>query len=323
MPLLFSQAKEILAQYNKRGGTCQTDPSLPIFVRKVLDYLLYSGSYGNLRTFTFCAQKGCITIPYELEVPLKVRIDGVVGSVWDKWFTYHQSKEMCGECFPCERALIEQPNYYPFVYNIPDGGARLATLGVCDEDPEAHIIFQGIDPTGREIVTTNHKGEQIVGEYVRIKKGQITYSQCTFAECTGVVKSVTKAYVQALWVLPGHNKKGFLADYSPLETSPAYRRFQVKIPQCQESSKVEVLGRIRLKPFYTDNDYIPFDNLYTLDLAGQAVNSNFNREPDLAVAANKQMVDQIDLQNEYKRVQNGQPIEFFLPLSGGSVRNIQ
>jgi hypothetical protein len=284
--------------------------------------MLFSGQHGNLRTFSFCAQKGCITIPYELEVPIKIRIGDRVGTVWDKWFDYHSSKDMY-DCMPADKAIVEDPNYYPTVYDIPfAAGARIGALATCQEDADSYIIVQGLDATGREIITTNYKGEQIVGEYLRLTKGQLKYTANSFAQLTGIVKTPTNGYVQLFWVSPSNNLKGFLADYSPLETAPSYRRFRLTAPWCTETVKVSILGRIRLRAAYTDNDYIPFDNVYALNLAGQEINANYNRAPDLAIAANKQLVNNIDLENEYKRVQNGQPMEVFVPLSGGAIKNI-
>lgn len=321
MPLTFKQAKEILAKYDGRGGSCVDAPTVPLFVQKVLQHLLFSGEYGGLRTFSFCAQRGCITLPYELETPIKVKIGDKVGTVWDKWYDYHSSKEMV-DCLPANQALIEDPNYYATVYDIPyQEGSLIGVLATCQEDEDAHVIVQGFDATGREIVTVNYKGEQIVGEYLRIQQGVIKYTKALFAKITGIVKTPTKGYVQLLWVSPARNLKGFLADYSPLETAPNYRRFRLTSPCC-ETQRVSILGRIRLRSAYTDNDYIPFDNLYALDLAGQEVNANANRAPDLAVAANKQLINTVNLENEHKRVQNGQPMEVFIPLSGGAIRNI-
>ncbi len=221
MPLTFKQAKEILAKYDGRGGSCVDAPTVPLFVQKVLQHLLYSGEYGALRTFSFCAQRGCVTLPYELETPIKIKIGDRVGTVWDKWYDYHSSKEM-SDCLPAGQALIEDPNYYPTVYDIPFAeGALIGAIAVCNEDEDAHIIVQGYDATGREIVTQNYKGEQVVGEYLRIQQGVIKYTKAPFAKITGIVKTQTKGYVQLLWVSPSRNLKGFLADYSPLETAPS------------------------------------------------------------------------------------------------------
>lgn len=319
--ITYGEAKKILAQYEGRGGSCPGSDGVDLFVREVLQYILISGEYGNLRQFSFVAFKGCFTIPFELEIPLKVLIDGCVGSVWDKWFDYKQTKDLGLGCIPADKAMVEEANYYPTVYDIPCGGSRIATLGTCDEAPDAHIIIQGVDTTGHEVYSY-HKGEQQVGEYLSVVKGQVKYSETTFGRIDHVLKTKTKGYVQLLWFNPTSKKKGFLADYSPVEEKPAYRRFRINSPNCGEFMKVTILGRIRLKESYLDNDFIPFENLYTLHLAAQAINANYNNNADLAKAKDATMSDIISRGNEYKRVTNGQPVEFFMGTSAGRIQNI-
>lgn len=320
MPITYKAAKEILSTYVGRGGVCADDPRVDLFTRQVLEYLLVSGSYGNVRKFCFCAVRGCFTIPYELETPLKIKIDGVVGNVWDRWFEFHSTDQLLG-CIPADRSIFEDPNQYPTAYDLPPTGGRVGVLGTCTEDVGANVIVKGTDLTGREIVTV-HNGNQIVGEYLSIRKGELVYTTAMFAKITAVLKSPTNGYVQLLWVRPDLNLKGFLSDYSPLETTPSYRRYQLTTPCPGENVKVSILGRIRLKEAYADNDYIPFDNVYTLQLAGQAVNSNFNNDPATAKAKDTMMLDMVNRENEIKRVNNGTPIEVWIPTSGGAIRNI-
>lgn len=282
--------------------------------------MLWSGTYGNLRKFCFCSQKGCITIPYELEVIEKVKIDNCVGSSWDRWFEFHSSKDING-CQPVALALYEEPNYYPTVYDVPEGGTRVGIYGTCNEDTTASIIIKGKDPTGREIITV-HNGEQIVGEKLRICKGEIRYTQATFGEVTGIVKTPTNGYATLLWVDLVKNMKGFMADYSPLEEVPAYRRYRFTNPSCNPTSLVTVLGRIRLKEAYTDTDIIPFESLFTIEMMGQTLNLASNRALDMA-AVNGQITNTlIENENSYKKPENGQPVEYFLPTSAGSIGNI-
>lgn len=320
MPITYRGAKEILATYVGRGGVCTDDPRVDLFTRQVLEYLLISGSYGNIRKFCFCAVKGCFTIPYELETPLKIKIDGCIGNVWDKWFEFHSTDQLLG-CIPADKSIFEDANYYATAYDLPSTGARFGVLGTCTEAADANVVVKGIDLTGREIVTV-HNGNQVVGEYLSIRKGELVYSTAMFAKVTSVLKTKTNGYVQALWVRPDLNLKGFLSDYSPLEQQPSYRRYQLTSPCSDTNVKVSILGRIRLKEFYADNDYIPFDSLYSLQLAGQAVNSNFNNDPATAQAKDKMMTDMISRENEMKRVNNGQPIEVYIPTSAGAIRNI-
>lgn len=322
MPITYGRAKEILARYVATGGVCPTNPLVDNFVREVLDYMLVSGHFGSEHKFCFCAQNGCITLPYELETPLKIKIDGQVGSVWDRWFEFHQTKYL-ENCIPASNALEEDPNYYPTVYDVPHGGARVGVMGTVNEAEDAHVIVKGIDLTGREIIT-DHQGNQIIGEYLSIKCGTIRYTNASFSKITGIFKTKTVGYTTLYWVHPGNNLKGFLSDYSPLEELPQYRRFKLT-SACWRGEpivKVSILGKIRLKPYYADNDIIPFDNTYTLNLAGQAVNANYNTAPDLAIAKDKQLTEIIGRENEHKKIENGQPIEFYHPTSAGAIRNI-
>jgi len=319
--LTFLKAKEICSKYNRRGGTCLDDPSLNQFTIEVLQYLLWSGSYGNLRQFCFCAHKGCLTIPYELETIEKIKIDGIIGTAFDRWFTYHTGKVDFNNCPPIANAVYEEPNYFPTVYDVPEGGSRVGVYGTCNESPEASIIVKGIDPTGREIVTT-HDGHQVVGEKLIIRKGEIRFTQAVFAQITGIVKTRTVGYCQLLWVNPSANLKGFLSDYSPLEEVPAYRRYRLTDPRCVNRVQVTVLGRIRLKENYADNDLIPFESIYTINLAAQSINLSNNRALDLSQATGNLAAEMIEKENSYKKPQNGNPVEYFLPLSGGAIQNV-
>lgn len=320
MPITYGDAKRILARYAERGGKCPDAPEVDLFVRKVLQHMLFKGTYGNLRKYCFNARKGCITIPYELETPVKVKIDTKVGTVWDKWMEYYNIGEMEG-CTPASDALYEEPNRFCMVYDVPAGGAHIGALATACEEKEAYLIVQGLDPSGREVFT-NHKGTQVSGEYLSLVKGSLRYTEVVFATVTGIQKSRTNGYVQLFWLRPELNTKGFLADYAPGEETPSYRRFRLTSPSCNSTAQVSVLGRIRLKDSYADNDLIPFDNLYALELAGQSINANFNDQLDLANAKDKLLQDTVAMESEYKRVINGQPVDIMFMTSAGAVKNI-
>lgn len=321
MPILYKEAKAVLAQYAGRAGVCVNAQEVDLFVREVLEYLLISGTYGNEHKFVFHAQKGCITLPYELETPLKVKIEGEVGTVWDRWFEYHSTRSLGEDCVPATEALYEDPNKYPTVYELPLGGAHIGFIGTCEEAPDAHGIVQGMDPSGREIFTI-HKGEQVRGEYIGIQKGVFRTSSVKFGQITSLLMTKTNGYKQLLWHCPENNKRGFLSDYSPLEEKPSYRRFRLRDKNCKNVVKVSILGRIKLKEAYADNDYIPFDTLYTIHLAGQAINAQYNSDVQTAAAKDQAMVAMINRENSHKKVGGGQPVEVFYPLSAGSIQNI-
>jgi hypothetical protein len=316
--ITFGEAKTKIAQFAGRGGKCPSNAEVDAFVREVLDYMLISGEYGGLRTFTFTAEQGLITVPYELDTVLKVKIGDEVGEAWNRWFEWRSGSEITN-CLP-GNSLSEEPNLSPIVYDLPPGGAHIGTLAICDEDEGAYLIVKGFDLTGRQIITV-HDGQQVIGEHLDIEKGKINYTTVRFGRITEVYKSKTNGYVQLLWINPETSERGFLSDYSPLEEKPRYRRFRLKV-KCARFAQVTVLGRIRLKEYYADNDLIPFDNYYTLGVAARAVHSNYNGDVQTSAAQDTLMTNLIERANTVKKSTNGQPIEMSPITSGGSIVNI-
>lgn len=312
----YSQAKSILAKYAGVGGKCTTDDGVDLFVKQVLQYLLYQGTNGNERKFCFYAVGGVVTLPKELEVPLKVKVGGEVKSVWNRWFEYHSGNSVDDPCLD-SRSITELPNRYPTVYDLPSCGGYPGVLGICEEAEDAHVIVKGTDLTGREIFTT-HKGEKITGVYLSIRKSKVSTSSVKFGKITEVYKTPTKGYVTLLSIGESDYDRKFLADYSPYEETPAYRRVKF-LTNCPELCEVSILGRIKLKDHYADEDLIPFDNLYLLQVAGQTVNKMYNDDMEKALAKDSYVKGLIETEGNYKKVNNGQPMEIFKPLSGGAV----
>lgn len=317
--LTYGQVKAVLAKYAGTAGKCSTS-NIDLFVKMVLQYLLLHGTYGNERKFTFHAERGVITLPKELETPLKIKFDGVVGSVWDRWFEYHSGNLLDVDCIRSD-AILEEPNLFPTVYDIPSCGAYPAVMGTCKEADDAHVVIKGTDPTGREIYSV-HKGEHVTGVYLSIKKGILQSSSILFGKITSVYKTETNGYVNLVGLLDdsGCNRK-FLADYAPYETAPGYRRIRVVIPDCPPVCKVSVLGRIRLKDRYADDDVVPFDNLYLIQTAGQTVNSMANDDIQVGLEKDKYVKGLIETEGQYKKINNGQTFEINKVLSGGSIKN--
>lgn len=323
MSLTYGQVKNILAQYQGKGGKLPTAEQIDLFVKEVLQYLLYSGSYGAERVFEFTAQNGVFTAPYELEVPIKVRVDGRVGTVANRWFTYRSGNDNFGKgCFPAHDVLLEDPNIYYTVYDLPSGGAYVGVQGIADEPDGAYIIISGRDVTGREIFT-NHKGGQLAGELLEIRCNTITWSNVRFGTIDSIVKTRTVGYTPLHWTQDKNSGlKGFLSDYSPIEENPSYRRFKINIPQCPQLAKVSVLGRVRLKEKYADNERIPFDNLHLIRVAGQQVQSSYNDNVEIAVQKDEFVQKLANRESTFKKPNNGSPIEVFHPLSAGIIQGI-
>lgn len=321
MAITFGEARQLISKWAGAGGkSAAPTPETNLFVKEVLQYMLISGQYGTLKNFTFQACRGIFTVPYELEVPLKVKMGNEVGSAWDKWFDWYGYGEYGeGECLNAN-ATIEDPNYYPMVYDLPKGGSHVGAVAVCEEDCDAHLYVMGQDLTGRDVYTT-HKGETILGEYISIKKNIFNYSTVKYGKVTEIKKTKTNGYVQLNWYNPVTTERGFLSDYAPNEEKPQYRRFKI-LTRCPEHVRVSVLGKIRLKENYADNEFIPFDNLHLLSLAAQSIYYSNNTDAQNAQAAEARRDKVIEQENESKKPNNGVPIEVFGGTSGGSIPNI-
>lgn len=321
MPLTFGDARKILAQYAGRGGKASASEDVRLFVHEVLQHMLITGAYGSFRTFKFTAVQGVITLPYELETPLKVKLGAEVGSVWDKWFDFNSRFDL--EHDPnCSgpAALREEVNEYATVYDLPSDGSQIGVQCECAEDDEAHIDIIGKDIYGREI-HSQHKGESIVGERLSIKQGKLQIGSRVFKQITSVKKSVTKGYVELYWVNSAYERKGFLSSYAPSETLPSYRRFRLTTP-CPQYTRVEILGRIRLKPYYADSERIPFDNVVLIKTAAQSRNASNNSNDQGAQFKDGYLQDIITRENVYKNSNTGQPLAVTGP-TAAPIRSIR
>lgn len=320
--LTFGEIKRSIAQYAGSGGACPDD-DVNLFVKKVLQFLLYSGTNQDLKRYDFVACKGVFTVPEEVESIQKIRINGQVGNVWDKWFSFHASNWIDSlDCIcPPDSAVYEDPNYYATVYDVPAPGSKIGILGHCDESPYAHAIIQGKDASGRQIFT-DHKGKQINGEYLSICKGTLKYTEVTFASIDNVILTKTNGYKTLYAVDPSCGNKFFLSDYTPLEEHPTYRRYRLTDPSCCPFARVSILARMRLKDNYSDLDKVPFENLYAIQMAAQTVNSSTNTDLQSAAAQLQFMDTIINREQAHKKVQTGIPINISPVTGPGRVRNI-
>jgi hypothetical protein len=318
--LTFGEFKAIVAPYAGRAGKCESAPEVAAFARKVMEYLLYSGSNAGTRKVCIIAHKGCISMPPEVETPLKVRIDFRVTQIWNKWFSYHSTGDGFEKCLPIGDVLIEDGSSTPLSYELPDGGSVLGVLAHCEESPESFVLVSGKDPTGREIFGV-FKGAQTAGEFFTLEKGVIHHGKVTFGEITSVTKSRTNGYVSLYAIDLRTGRRQFLADWSPSEEIPTRRRFRVIARECPPMAHLSILCRVRLKENYHDNENTFFDNTHAVELAAQKIQGEVNNDLEVANYKRGAVEDILEKESGYKKI-SGNPVDVFFPMSGGRVRNI-
>lgn len=320
--LTFGELKTLVAPYAGRAGKCANASEVGLFARSVLQHLLFEGAEPGIRKVCLIAEAGCFSLPSEVETVLKVRIDRRVGNVLSKWIDYHTVNESFDgqECIPSGQILAEDGELSPLAYSLPPTGSRIGVMGSCNEAEDAFVLVQGKDVTGRHIYTT-FRGEQIPGEKFQISHGQIRYGEVTWGQITGITKPKTNGYVQLYAVNLETGERKFLADWSPVEEKPLYRRFRITHRSCPPFAHISMLCRIKLKDSYHDNEIIFFDNILAVKLAAQRFSAEENNDVQTANYKASAVTNSLEKEGAYKRTNSG-PIEVFQALSGGAIKNI-
>lgn len=337
MIITFGQAKKELARYAGKAGKCRDDDQVDLFVKEVIQQLLFRGANGNLRKWVFLTQNGMFTAPPDLELPLKIKIDGEVASSFDKWYEFYDNNTL-SNCVPCEEGIFEEPNVVFTAFDLPPHGARILAKPICkealgspesnsfcppdtsDTPEEAHFVITGRNEFGEEVFMP-HKGTQLKGEYLSINKFKPKFTQTCFTAITGIEKTVTNHYVDLMWFDPHTKLTGLLGKYKPSDTHPSFRRFRINGLACDRCFKVTILGRVRFCENYHDNDVIPISSLRGLRLMAQHLQSEDNDDIQTADYKNKRIAQVIQDENNYKRTTSA-TIDFFRETSPGRIPNI-
>jgi len=326
MIITLGQARSAVAQYAGKSGKCADSEDARRFVIEVVQRLLHRGAHGNLRKWVFCLCQSCFTAPPDLEVPLKVKIDGYPDKVWSKWYEFYDvhNADMCSVDY--QSGIVEEVNPYYTVYDIPTGGARVAAVPLDTEADSAYIIIQGIDSNGRDVFTNCPcTGCRIHGEKLKISREQPVFSKTVFTKITGIEKTLTCNYVRLYWqeVIAGEiTSRGLLGEYKPTDTNPSFRRYRVPAASSDCCVKATILGRVKDTDYRHDNDILPITNLAALRRMAQAMNAEENEKIQAAQYYESKVDRSIEDENEYYKT-GGEPFDFFFETSPGAIENLQ
>lgn len=324
MIITMERARQIVAEFAGKKGKCATSDTVRDFVMEVVERLLYKGAHGNLRKWEFCLSHQCFTAPADLEVPLKVKIEGIVESVWSKWYEFHDvnSAEIHDTNF--KPGLFEETGIYFTVYDVPPGGARIAAIPAASEKESAEVTIQGLDEFGRDIFTIR-EGKQVHGETIKICRDKPVFTQKCFSKITGIQKSITCQHIRLYWQTIDGNKnpvaRGLLSEYRPTDTTPSYRRFRVPHARADCPAKICVLGRVKMLDSYHDNDVLPVKSIGALRSMATLIQSEQNNRIQDAQFHNSSVDSILNDENEYHKT-GEEPLDFVFDTSPGRNENL-
>ena len=337
MIITYGEAKKIVAPYAAKAGLCPDEEAVNLFLKEVIQELLFRGSNGGLRKWVFRSNSGFFTAPSDMELPIKVRFedtiahqnayhhDGMIhgghsGFVYDKWYEFYDQSTL-NDCMPAEKGLVEEPNLYFTAFDPPACGARILVVPYCEEDKDAHIIVRGYDECGRKVFVQHKGNRDFAGEHISISKDPAKYSKTKFTKITGILKTPTKHYIRIYAYDPATNKMDFLAQYKPTDTTPSFRRFRIVGRKCNGCMKITVLGRIRFCDNYHDNDIIPISNIRALKLMAQAIQNEDNDNNESAAFKNQRVEQVLINESNYTRTAQS-PVDFFVHTAPGNMKNM-
>lgn len=330
MPLTFREIKELVFPYAGRTGKNPDTEEVAVFARQVMKYLLWSGDQAAFRKLCIIVQRGCLVLPPEVEIPLKVKINHKVSEIWNKWFSFHSvgdefdrsgSESTIGRAYyPASSTLIESGEETPLAYGMPEQGSIIGVMSTCEEATDSYLIVEGKDRSGREIYTS-FNGEQVVGEKFRLAKNEIRYGQVCFGTVSSVLKPITNGYISIFAVNPHTKQKTFLADYSPSMTKPMFKKWNLNVRECPTLAHVSILCRVKLKDTYTDNEVTLFDNELAVILGAQQWQAQVNNDLQTAAVKDQAVGTVLDREAGYKK-KSASPLDIYHPTSGNSIRGL-
>jgi len=306
--LLTKDVLTKIARYASEGGVCEDSQEAQDFLRRIHEFLAFSGSNGHLQKFCVFSHDGCFTIPDSIEIPLKYIDNGRVGTVWDKnWATY-LAQANSYDCSIGVEGMIPETNNYYTVYDLPAGGAHILVIPEGEEDVDARVIVSGYyaDATTKE-VRQDYNGKQYLGEYIEVNFKEPRYSYTKFAQkITGITKSKTKYPVRIEWYNPDTREQGFLCELQPKQEVTTFRRVKLTA-NCSGCHNLTILARIRIKGYYEPDEILPFTSLETYIQTAQMLNLRDRNMVNEAAAKEAIVGNTIRQENEYTKTTTMQP----------------
>lgn len=307
MGVRFGKIKKALCKYAGVSGVCESTPEAHDFAIEVLrDYLAAGGEGTGLAKWqVYTKNSEWIPLPADLDVIVKVKIDEQSALVADHWFEFFDSPTDCDmrDCKP----LGVQPEVatYPTLYDIPRcaPGYVLSEGGMgCPEScKDSYFIVQGLDEKGQDIYTY-HNNKLIHGEYLNISSHQVFRSTKKFSKITGVVKSDTKGYAKLHYQASKEAPLSLLGMYAPTENVGAFKRARILGVSDSCCHKITILGRVKVREWYADDDVVPVSDIGTLRLLAQSKQSVDNNNLQAADFKYRLTKDKIESTNSYARV---------------------
>lgn len=309
------------------GKTVSRDRDVLIdLIRETIDVLHAEESLENLRKWCIPSCGCIVTIPKEMEAPVKYRIGNKVGPVRNFTYQFHgyARKDCTGY-----NSDLRYSKESPIFFDLPAHGARVAARALeffspdCKPKDRPYLIVQGRNTAGQLVTHTTEHGTSDVGERVYLSQPDVSpeYSEQVFKEITSVrvVGDINSMLVWCNTTEYGRapTEYGLLATYDRGDEFPSFRRYE--LPPVVDASccyEIEVLGHIRKPVLKFDNELVRGYDANTLRSMLRAKWAQASNDINAATFNASLAVGSLRKQNERQQVESDN-IHIFAPTAPG------
>lgn len=294
------QLKDALPIVAPALSLCQTDQRAVAYINRSCERLLYPmKAVGTVVDYEVCISSGCITLPREIETVEAYSLCGTPGTVRNGWYVTlpHGPGSSNSKCFPGNQ-LIDKGDVCSFD-NVIGTGKKLAVY--CDKQEEAGktITLQFWDGNA-QWVRGSFNGLIVDGEKIALPAaGTYAYSANTCKQngLVRVFKDLTAGTVRLYEYDPSTLLLRPLGYYQPDETTPVYRRSEIRNLSCSTDTPCSlfVKAKVRFIPVYDDEDVLCISYAGAILLAAQGLLKQDNGkliEGEAYIAAGKKLLDE-------------------------------
>jgi len=146
-------------------------------------------------------------------------------------------------------------------------------------------------------------------------------TETEFQEVTSVIKPETYGYVSLYGYNPDTHAMIFLSRYTPHETQPGYRRYEILSKACHEETHIHALVKLRHVKLRNDSDPLLIQNLMALRYMCQSLHEQKQRNITDAMNFQAQAVRSLSKQSENKST-DASIIDFDVDMGMGSIPSI-
>ena len=302
-------------------------------IAEAIEFVLLSGGGDLLREWKLPIHAGRVTLPRDLETPVKYKAgdsaNGGYGIFATPYLSYSSSGVLTCDGYRNWHAQLEMKcRKVATQFRLPPGGLRLVLTTRNKSDVGKCAQISG--KRGGMDIAPMHHGRRTTGEHLKIyheDDPEKNYSAFVFDEITNVVKDMTNDYVMLSGVDPQTNTPYFLSHYHPDEEVPQYTEVEMFRCNTWESPRdadswLHVLGRINPSIRYLrGEEVIPVTSLQMLKLLAKRAKYDAQNDFESALLMEQRIVRIIKKQRHYQQAP-GKTMSRTMAGSGGTLTNI-